>query len=284
MDTGSRWFSNAEINQYLDNWIQELQQEFEFVWAISTLSVGTVTSPGTHTVGTNTYYDAPRLIIPTSTFTPGMLRNEAVYYNGFRLSGRNLQDLEVGDPVWRGDLGNGAPPLAGNPLAYDIPRLAVMYPDSERILIWPTPPPPTGTQSNQFIFEYPALLSFTDDTSTSGLPVWTQYTAKPYVCSRLFQRHGPISDLKKAARYRAQYKRAELRVRRIWDNFLPERYRRLVPGNHYEWEILCPPPAWSDGGNTTNTATGTTSVLHWHTLTSNEWGSLTPSDWTTLQS
>ena len=255
MDTGTRWWTDGDLNYWLDSWLQDLQQEFEFVWAINTLTIGTVTSSQTNTVGTLTTTNPPQLVISTSTFTPGMLRNEAVYYNGFRLSGRLLQDLEVGDPVWRGDLGNGAPPPSDtNPYVYDTPRAAVMYPDSQSILIWPCPPPPTGTLSNVFVFEYPAVLTFPNDASPSGLPVWTQWCGKPYVCWKLYQRPGPINDPKKAARYKAQYMRAKLRVRRMWDNFLPERYRVLKPGQHYEWEILTPPPAWDCG---TNTATGT---------------------------
>lgn len=252
-----RWFSKAIIDLTLDQWLQELQQEFEFVWAINTLTIGTITSTATTTVGTNTYYSPPICVISTATFTPGMLRNEAVYYNGFRLSGRNLQDLEVGDPVWRGDLGNGLPsPSDTNPTVYDIPRAAVMYPDSQNILIWPCPPPPVlGSSSNVFVFEYPALLTFATDTSTSGLPVWTQYSAKSFVCSKLFQRPGPINDSRKSQRYWAQYQRSKLRVRRMWDNFLPDRYRKIQPGQHFEWDVLVPPPAWSCG--TTNTATGT---------------------------
>jgi len=254
MDTNTRWFTDADLNLYLDNWLQEIQQEFEFIWAISTLTVGTVTGTQTTTVGTVTTTTPPQLVISTSTFTPGMLRNEAVYYNGFRLAGRNLQDLEVGDPVWRGDTGAGAGAPSTNPYVYDVPRAAVMYPDSQNILIWPCPPPPTGTLSNVFVFEYPCNLAFGSDAGTSGLPVWTQYSARPYVCMKLFQRPGPLNDLKKAQRYKAQFERARLRVRRIWDNFLPERFRVLKPGGSYEWNILIPQPAWDCG---TNTATGT---------------------------
>lgn len=228
MDTSSRWFNDTELNQYLDNWLNEVQEEFEFVWAVQTLTIGSSTG-------------GP-LIIPTSGFAPGMLRHEAVYYNGFRLAGRNLQDLEVGDPTWRVDLGLGT---NSGTNTQDTPRMSIMYPDSQNILIWPTPPNPVvGTFSNIFIFEYPALLTFGDDTSTSGLPVWTQWSAKAYVCAKVFQRPGPLNDRVKSARYWAQYQRALLRVRRMWDNFMPERFRRLTPGRHYEWEILCPPPAW----------------------------------------
>ena len=94
MDTSSRWFQDSEINQYLDDWLNDINQEFELVWAINTLTIGSTT------VGS-------LCLIPLSTFTPGMLRNEAVYYNSFRLAGRLLQNLEVGDPIWRSDLGIG---------------------------------------------------------------------------------------------------------------------------------------------------------------------------------
>src|ERR1700722_13309377 len=126
MDTSSRWFQDSEINQYLDDWLNDINQEFELVWAINTLTIGSTT------VGS-------LCLIPLSTFTPGMLRNEAVYYNSFRLAGRLLQNLEVGDPIWRSDLGIGTN-VGTN--TWGTPRCAVMYPDSQTILIWPTPPPP----------------------------------------------------------------------------------------------------------------------------------------------
>lgn len=264
MDTNTRWFGDGELNLYLDNWLQELQQEFEFVWAVATLTVGTITSPD----GTA----PPLCIISTSIFQPSMLRNDAVYYNGFRLAGRLLQDIEVGNPVWRGNPGVGT---ATDSNFYDIPRASVMYPDSQSILIWPCPPPPQGTASNVFIFEYPSIPSFATDTSTSPLPVWTQWSAKSYVASRLYQRPGPLNDARKAMRYAAQYARAQLRMRRMWDSFLPERSRRLQPGAHYEWEILTPPPAWDVG---TNTA----SSFRWGLLGSTAWAGLTPTEWGTM--
>lgn len=269
MDTNTRWFSENELNQYLDNWLQDLSEEFEFVYAINTLTIGSITTGS--------------LIINTSTFNPGMLRHEAVYYNGFRLAGRLLQDLEVGDPTWRSDLGIGT---SAGTNTFDTPRLAVMYPDSQNILIWPVPPGPHGTFSNIFVFEYPALLSFATDTSTCGLPAWCQWSAKPYVCSRLYMRPGPVNDPKRAQRYAAQYARAKMRVRRIWDSFMPERYRRLIPGQHYEWEILIPPPAWDAGTNTaTGTGGGGTSTstgFSWSQITSSLWSTLTPGQWGTM--
>lgn len=230
MDTSTKWVLDSEINQYLQNWLDDITQEFEFVWAINTFT-----------------FTASQSSLSTSSLSPLPVRIEAIYYNGFRLSGRLLQNLEVGNPTWRGQT-----PVSSN--TQDTPRTTLMYPDFQSVLVWPTPPNPQGTFSNVFVFEYPALQSFTTDTSTSGLPIWTQWSAKPYVCAKIFQRPGPISDPKKALRYWARYQRAKERMKLSWKQFLPERYRKLTPANHYEWEILTPPPAWDAG---TNTATGT---------------------------
>jgi hypothetical protein len=212
MDTGTRWVSDAELNLHLDDWLSDLQEDFEFVWATSTLTTGTLTSS---------------LVISTATFTPTMLRMEAVYYNGYRLSGRNVQDIEVAQPEWRG-------------ATQDTPRLATMYPDAQHVLIWPTPP---SSGTNTFVFEYPCEVAFATDSSTSGLPVWTQWSAKPYVCSAVYQHPGPINDPRRAARYNAQYERSKLRVRQLWHQFFPDRYRALTMGDKYEGDILMSPPA-----------------------------------------
>lgn len=230
MDTNTRFVQDSEINQYLQNWLDDLNQEFEFVWAINTFTF------------TNSQSN-----IAVSSLSPTPVRIEAIYYNGYRLAGRLLQNLEVLNPTWRGQAAVGT-------ATFDTPRLTLMYPDSQTVTVWPTPPNAVGTSSNVFVFEYPCVTSFTTDSSTSGMPIWTQWCAKPYVCAKVFQRPGPISDPKKAMRYWAQYQRAKERVRRMWNNFMPERYRRLKPDSQYEWNIYVPPPAVDAG---TNTATGT---------------------------
>lgn len=230
MDTNTRWVQDAELNQYLQNWLDDLNQEFELRWAINTFT-----------------FTNSQSSLALSSLSPAAVRIEAVYYNGFRLAGRLLQELEVGNPTWRGQAAVGTQ-------TQDTPRLGIMYPDFNTYLVWPTPPNGTGTFSNVFVFEYPALESFATDTDTSGMPLWTQWSAKPYVCAKVYQRPGPINDPKRAQRYWAMYQREKERVRRMWNFYMPERYRRLVPASHYEWEIYTPPPAWDAG---TNTATGT---------------------------
>jgi hypothetical protein len=214
MDTSAKWWSDTFLNNAIEDWQNDLQQEFELVWGSATI-----------TTAINT--------LTLSSITPSILRLEAVYYgtgtsSGYRLAGRNLQDLEVINTEWRDALG-------------DTPRMVVQY-DSTQMLVWP----PLASQGT-FIFEYPQALSFVDDTSTISLPPWTQWSLKPYVCARAYLRPGPTNDLTRTKRYEAQFQRSRQRVRELWDNYLPERYRKLKPANHYEWNILTPPPAWDTG-------------------------------------
>jgi len=215
MDTTGKWWSDTELNQFITDWQNELQQDYEFVWGTATVT----TALSTLTLG---------------SLTPALGRLDAVYYigtdggRGYRLAGRLLQDLEVGNVEWR----NALP---------DTPREIIQY-DSTQIIIWP-PLANLGT----FIFEYPQQLSFNGDDSLISLPPWTQWSVKPYVASRAYLRMGPVNDTKRALRYRAQYEREKLRIKSLWDNWLPERYRKLKPASHYEWDILFPPPAMGPG-------------------------------------
>jgi hypothetical protein len=224
MDPTGKWWSTNELNMYLNDWQNDLQQELELVWGTATVTDTYLDSNGTNTA-----------TLTLGTLSPPMLRLDAVYYgtttsSGFRLAGRLLQDLEVGNPTWR-----SATP--------DVPRLAVQY-DSTMMTIWPTPPC-AGT----FIFEYPQALTLGTDTSLLSLPPWTQWSIKPYLCWRAYLRPGPTNDPTRAKRYLAAWLKAKGRVKQLWDNYLPERYRRLKPAGHYEWEILIPPPAWQTGTN-----------------------------------
>jgi hypothetical protein len=216
MDTTNKWFSDAELNMYVNDWQNELQQEFELVWGSATIT----TILNTLTLG---------------TISPPMHRLEAVYFgtgtsSGYRLAGRLLQDLERANTEWRNATAN-------------TPREVIQY-DSQTMIVWP-PLSQTGT----FIFEYPTILSFNNDSTPISLPAWTQWSLKPYVCWKCYLRPGPTNDPRRAQRYLAQFLKAKARIRLLWDNFLPERFRKLKPAHHYEWDILHPPGAWDTGSN-----------------------------------
>jgi len=91
--------------------------------------------------------------------------------------------------------------------------------------------------------EYPILTTFASDMSVCPLPFWTQFTAKPYICSLAYGRPGPTNDIQKTTRYQKQYLSALQKAKVTWANYNPYRYRKLKPASHYEWDILKPPPA-----------------------------------------
>jgi hypothetical protein len=206
MDPNARWWTNEEIDWQINAWQNELQQEMELVWGTSSqvLSSSTIT---------------------LTSLTPEPLRVDSVYLNNFRLSGRTLHDRDVLYNDWR--TADAA-----------TPRMVVM-PDSQRLVLWP----PLAT-SGTLVLEYPKKLSFTSDQTQISLPEWTQYTAKHYVCAKMYLRPGPTNDRNKAARYWKLFTEGVKRVKSIWAEFFPERYRKLKPGGRYEADILNPPTAW----------------------------------------
>jgi hypothetical protein len=224
MDPNGRWWTPGELTQYINDWQNELQQDYEFVWGSATVTL----------TGTATF------TFTGSALSPPMGRLEAVYWIGtdpsfgFRLSGRLIEDLEVGNPVWRS-------------VPMDTPRSVVQY-DSTQFTVYPEP-----NVVSTYIFEYPQLLdgSLISGTSTISLPAWTQWSMKPYVAMRAYKRPGPANDPKRSMRYAAKWTKAKAQVKLLWDNYLPERYRRLKPRGHYEKDIIHPPPAWATGTSTT---------------------------------
>lgn len=218
MDTTGRWWTDEWINSQLENWMTELQEQFEFVWTTSTYTTALST-------------------ITLSSLSPQISRLDAVYWigtgggRGYRLAGRLLEDLERAHTEWR-----SATP--------DNPREIIQY-DSTRLTIWP----PLANTST-IIFEAPKLLSFVDDNSPIQLPVWTQWSLKPYVCFEAYLRPGPTNDLPRALRYKAQYEKEIVKIKTLWDNYLPERYRKLKPASCYDWDIIFPPAAQVSGNPT----------------------------------
>ena len=217
MDPNGQWWPDTFLNQEIANWQNELQMEYELTWGTSTVL----------TTNSGASYDT----IPLGTIMPQMERLEAVYWgtgtsSGFRLAGRLLEDLDRGNPMWRSALP-------------DTPREIIQY-DSTTAIVWPCF---NGTST--YIFEYPQRLSVVNGTDTLGLPIWAQWSVKPYVCARAYLRPGPTNDVQKSLRYAKLYQQEKEKIRKLWDNWLPERYRKLKPAGHYEWNIAHPPPAWS---------------------------------------
>src|SRR5258708_37785103 len=96
LDPSGKWWSNDELNLYLNDWKQILQIQFEFKWGTATLTFTDTTTE-----------------FSWATIAPNMLRPDAVYYqqgnptggtqtSTGRLSPRSLADLDTLQRNWRG--------------------------------------------------------------------------------------------------------------------------------------------------------------------------------------
>lgn len=200
MDPAGQWWSDAELNEYIGAWQDALQEKFEFAWGTATVT----TSTSTLTL-TNIANDINRL--------------DGIWWNKFRLAGRNKDELEVLIRDWRA-------------AAASVPKVA--YQDDIYSVSFFPAPATTGTA----IFEYPRRVTFTTDTSTMSIPAWTKYSAVNYVVYRAHLRAGPNQDLPRAARRKAKFERQIKRYVTIHEQHFPDHAPSLRPGGRYEGDIL----------------------------------------------
>lgn len=203
LDSNSRWWTDTELNSYIEDWQNTLQQELEFVWGTATTTIVTPFNP-----------------IPLTSIATDMLRPEAFYWNNVRLSPRSVEDLEQYDPQgWR---------TRESEFPY------VSYQSSPDVLdLWPT-----CTNTGELIAEYPKVLSFPDDDSPLLLPVWTRFSCANYVAYRAYLRSGPNQNTQTALRRKAKFERQLNRFRVLKTNYIPSHFPKLRPGGHYEYDIL----------------------------------------------
>lgn len=196
-------WTDAELNQYLQDGMDFLQDRFEFAWGSSTVNA----------VSTAT--------LTLTNVAPNILRFDSVWFNSYRLAGRDKTELEMSIRDWR---------------AVKPSSPTVVYQDDTATVSFFPPPDPTVT--NTAIFEYPRRLTFIDDTTPMGVPAWTKYGLVAYAAWRAMLRPGPSQDLQKASQYEAKFRYQLKRYRTIQDSHLPAKAPSLRPGGKYEGDIL----------------------------------------------
>lgn len=217
LDLTGQWWNDTEINQYINDWQNVLQSQFEFVWSRVQLT------------------NALSTITLTTAVATDILRLDAIYFwpgtgtwgtdtSTRRLSPRSKLDLDILQMDWRNVTTN-----TGN-------QPEVCYQDDiYTVSFWP-PPPGTGT----YLFEYPTLLTMTADQQTMQVPCWTRYSALAYCSYRAYGRFGPNQDLRKAQRYKRRFEMQLRKIRKIYDAYMPEKAEMLRPGRKYMGNILIP--------------------------------------------
>lgn len=202
MDTSAKWWTTGELDSYVGQAQDRLQDEMELVW-------GTATA--TTTLGTLTL----------SAVATDILRLDAVYWNGVRLGYKTKLELDAFRREWR-----GAPTNAPTVYYQDDPVTVSFYPS----------PSTAGTA----VFEYPKVLAFSTDTSPMTLPAWTKYGLIDYAVHRAHARHGPNQSASLASRARARWLEKLDRYQRMKDAVQPDKFLSLRPTTHYEKDLLQP--------------------------------------------
>lgn len=214
LDPNHQWWLEPEIHNYIDNWAQELQSNFEFSWGTATISTAlstvTLSNVATDIMRLDAIYCCP------GTGTWG------IDTNTYRLSPRDVIDLDEIARDWRSQ---------GTLL---LPTSSYQN-DAYTVSFWPVPP---GTCT--FIFEYPRSTAFAAPGSQMQAPAWCRYGVIPYVAYKALSRFGPNQDLQKAARYRKRHDANLRRYRKIYDAYLPEHAPVLRPGRKWSSEIVNP--------------------------------------------
>jgi len=216
--TGSTVWSwnDVELNMYISDWQNMLQHRFEFSWGSATTAV----AAGTQNVETIVTLTA----VATDMIRPGNIwwYNTVGIGTGsqpIRLKGRDREELEILMRDWR-----AAEP--GYPQA-------CYQNDDYSIGLYPVP-----MTSGTLIIEYPRQLTFATNTSPMEIPAWTRYSAVNYCAYRAYSRPGPQNDLNRAERYKAKFIRQGIRMRTMWDSYLPKKAPSIRPGGRYEGDIL----------------------------------------------
>jgi hypothetical protein len=205
-------WNTVELQIYINDWQNILQDRFEFTWGTATEIV---------TGGTSTF--------TLSAIATNMLRLGNVWWNNFRLGGRDKEEIEILQRDWRAN-------LPGTP--------EVVYQDDiNSVSIWPIPIATSGTTTdgtatNTLLFEFPVVTTFTTNTTPMSIPAWTKYSAVNYVCYRAYLRPGPQQDLNRSQRYRQKFVKQGIRIRTIWEQYLPAKPPSLRFASKYEGKIL----------------------------------------------
>lgn len=230
----TKW-TDAELNGYVGDWQDILQNDYEFCWGITTATLsGTGGGSQWNFFQWNgTAFNASGSSTSLATVTlanvaSNILRPATVYFistaSGVasRLVPRNKLDLEIVQRDWRASQ------------SYNFPT--VVYQDDPSVLnLWPSP-----LVAGTLVLEYPVELSFTTDTSTMEIPAWCRYSARHYCAYRALMRFGATQNLGKAARYRRAWEQELRKISKVWNSYQPDRAEMLRPGGKWAHDILQP--------------------------------------------
>lgn len=234
-DPSGRFWTDQELNLYINDWQDQLQNDFEFVWGLATATQTTsgISSQWDFFQWDGAQFDASGSVTSLATITitdiiSNMLRPDAIYFiqpdgtSANRVVPRSKIDIDFIRRDW--------------PNADPQPTPLIVYQDDVSVInFWPTP---NGTGT--LVFEYPVQLAIASDTDTMSIPSWTRYSVKDFVGYRAHARFGATQNLQRASRYKGKFEMDKAQFRRLYMSYLPEKAAMLRPGRKWAYNILSP--------------------------------------------
>lgn len=205
-----RWWTDAELNGYLDDAQDSIQQRYELVWGTATATI---------TAGTGT------ATVTLSDVASDMLRAGVLFWNGARLPFTTEWAMDAAKPDWRADSAANTPALAYHT------RLGA-------IGLWPALA--TTASAGTLVALYPVEPTWTTDTATHVVPSYCRPAMVSYAAWRAYLRNGPNQDRNKAERYRQLW---EAQLRGIGSTraaYWPAASKQLRPATQRELELIDP--------------------------------------------
>lgn len=200
MDTGTRWWTDAEINGYINACHDRIQAEHGLVWGTNTATL----------VGTTT--------VTLTDIASDVYRADRVYWENRLVLPVTEETLDSFDRAWRG-YGTTTHPSAWYKKSID------------HVIFWPQI---TSTHTSTVVFEYVKQLTLGTDTATTDFPGWARYVFRPYCAFRCYARNGPNYDPNRAQRYKELFKNASSEIGQKLRNYFPKRSLGLRPATEYE--------------------------------------------------
>jgi hypothetical protein len=197
-----RWWTDDELNQYLDTWTQDLARHFGMLSTRSSVVVGSATA--------------------TITKPVGLLSINYVTWDNKRLMPTTRLLMDEQHPNWENELA----------ITSAVPTQIVQL-DNDTCRFYPLPGI-TGT----VLISGPRDLTMPSDITVCVLPPWMQFSSRLFVAAMAYMRAGPNQDLRKAGRYKARYIRTKKFFRQMIDARFASYGPRLKPGVAYESAIM----------------------------------------------
>lgn len=197
-----RWWPDTELNQYLDDWVDDINYQFQLISTSTTLTIGSATS--------------------TITKPSTMLRIDKAYWNGVQLLPTTVLGMDSQHPGWEAETAQpGAKPWQ---LVNRSKTISTLYPI----------PGIAGT----VVLTGPTDLSMISDSTVCPLPPWMYFSARQFCAYMCYMRAGPNQDVRKSSRYRAKYELTKKFYRKVLDARFASYGPRLKPAGTYEGAII----------------------------------------------